>query len=158
LRAVNTIISAVMLAFFCFIMSANTYAQDNWWKEKKYRTETKRVKFANCKKTFVNIGNGFNYANIYEVTPYFGSEVYLSILIDEKGYYSPDQAKFILDNFFSNNSVNSFKWRNSNRSENYAFASGKYKFNKNGFIDSHDVSVSLKYVNDIWIIDQIIIN
>jgi hypothetical protein len=155
LKAANTIISAVVLVFFCFILSVNVYSQDNWW---KYKTELKRQKFANCKKTFVNIGNGFNYANVYEITPYFGTEVYLSILSDQKGYYSPDQTKFILDNFLMNNSVNSFKWRNSNRSENYAFATGKYKYNKNGFIDTYDVSVSLKYVNDSWIIDQIIIN
>ena len=158
MKAAKISISAVVIVFYCFVCTGYVYSQDNWWKDKKYKTEAKRVKFTNCRKTFVNIGNGFNYTNVYEITPYFGTEVYLSILTDEKGYYSPDQAKFILDNFFNNNTVNSFKWRNSNRSENYAFATGKYKYNKNGFIDTHDISVSLKYVNDVWIIDQILIN
>lgn len=158
MRTDKYILYTVILIYYCFIGIQLSHSQDNWWKEKKYKTEIKKVKFANCKKTFVNIGNGINYANVYEITPYFGSEVYLSILTDEKGYYSPDQTKFILDNFFTNNTVNSFKWRNSNRSENYAFASGKYKYNKNGFINTYDISVSLKYVNDSWIIDQIIIN
>lgn len=157
----NFIKSGIYLLIFCVslvIVTESSYAQDNWWKEKKYKTEAKRQKFAQCKKVFVNIADGINYSNVYEVIPFFGTEVYLNILDDEKGYYSPDQTKFILENFFSNNPVTSFKWRMSSRSENYAFASGKYKYSRNGYINSYDLSVSLKYLNELWLIDQIIIN
>jgi len=148
-----------LLVVLCSLFAVNSlYSQDNWWKDKRYKSEVLRVKYAQCKKVFVNIGDGINYSNVYEVIPYFGTEVYLNILDDEKGYYSPDQTKFILENFFSNNPVSSFKWRMSSRSENYAFASGKYKFRKNGYINSYELSVSLKYSNDLWLIDQIIIN
>ncbi len=143
---------------FCFVLSETSLAQDNWWKDKKYKTEAKRQKFAGCKKVFVTIGDGINYSNVYAVIPYFGSEVYLNILNDERGYYSPDQTKYIVENFFSNNPVHSFKWRMSSRSENYAFASGKYKYSKNGYINNYSLSVSLKYINEKWLIDQIIIN
>ncbi len=152
------------LMFFCFfllftlVVSEVSHSQDNWWREKKYKTEAKRQKFANCKKVFLDIAEGINYSNIYIIIPYFGTDVYLNIMNDDKGYYSPEQTKYILDNFFTNNPINSFKWKISSRSENYAFASGKYKYNKDGFINSYDCSVSLKYINDIWIIDQIIIN
>jgi hypothetical protein len=147
-----------LVVFISLVVVDNSFAQDSWWKDKKYKSEAKRVKFAQCKKVFVNIGDGINYSNVYAVIPYFGTEVYLNILDDEKGYYSPDQAKFILENFLSNNPVSSFKWRISSRSENYAFASGKYKYSKNGYINSYDLSVSLKYLNELWLIDQIIIN
>ena len=140
------------------MLSEKSFAQDNWWKDKKYKTEAKRVKFANCKKVFVNIADGLNLSNVYMVIPYFGSEVYLNILNDEKGYYSPDQTKYILENFFSNNQVYNFKWRMSSRTENYAFASGKYKYSKNGYINNYSLSVSLKFINETWLIDQIIIN
>jgi len=146
---------AILLGFVC---SNQLIAQDNWWKEKKYKSDAKRLKFANCKKVFVNIANGINYSNVFDVIPYFGSEVYLNILNDEKGYYSPEQARFILENFFSNNPVSSFKWRLSSRSENYAFASGLYKYQKNGFLNTYGLSVSLKFSNELWLIDQIIIN
>ncbi len=140
------------------MLSEKSFAQDSWWKDKKYKTEAKRVKFANCKKVFVNIADGLNLSNVYMVIPYFGSEVYLNILNDEKGYYSPDQTKYILENFFSNNQVYNFKWRMSSRTENYAFASGKYKYSKNGYINNYSLSVSLKFINETWLIDQIIIN
>ena len=63
-----------------------------------------------------------------------------------------------MDNFFSNYPVNSFRWKVSNASENYAFALGKYKYKKNGYTNKYDVSVSLKYLNSKWLIDQIIVN
>lgn len=148
----------LFLLVFCFVLTENSFSQDSWWKDKKYKTEAKRVKFANCKKVFVNISDGLNLSSVYMVIPYFGSEVYLNILNDEKGYYSPDQTKYILENFFSNNQVYNFKWRMSSRTENYAFASGKYKYSKNGYINNYSLSVSLKYINETWLIDQIIIN
>ena len=149
------IYSVILLGF---VWSNQLIAQDNWWKEKKYKSEAKRLKAANCKKVFVNIANGINYSNVFDVVPHFGSEVYLNILNNEKGYYSPEQARLIIENFFSNNPVSSFKWRLSSRSENYAFASGTYKYQKNGFLNTYDLSASLKYSNELWLIDQIIIN
>ena len=116
------------------------------------------MKFAKCKKTFVDIGDGFNYSNVFSITPYFVSEVYLNIRGEDKGYYSSDQAKNILDNFLTNYPVSGFKWRNSSRSDLYAFATGKYKYKKNGYLNEFDISVSLNYIDDSWLIDQIIIN
>lgn len=151
-------IHVAVLIIFYFVLSGNSFGQDSWWKDKKYKTEAKKQKFAGCKKVFIAIGEGINYSNVYSVIPYFGTEVYLNILNDERGYYSPDQTKYILENFFTNNPVYTFKWRMSSRSENYAFASGKYKYSKNGYINNYNLSVSLKYANEKWLIDQIIIN
>lgn len=92
------------------------------------------------------------------ITPYFGSEVYQNFMGNEKGYYSPDQARFILDNFLTGYPPFSFKWKVSNTRDSYAFALGKYKYKKNGYTDKFDVSVALKYENYKWLIDQIIVN
>jgi len=148
----------IVLILFGFVLTGKLYSQDNWWKEKKYRSEEKRQKFLNCKNVFINIGEGLNYANVYALTPYFGTDVYLNILDNEKGYYSYEQTRLIIDNFLTNNAVYEFSWRISSRSENYAFASGKYKYKRNGYLNSYDFSVSLKYINGGWLIDQIIIN
>jgi hypothetical protein len=149
------IISFVTIFFY---LQNFSYAQDNWWKEKKYSSEAKRIKFYNCKKAFIDIGDGLNYNNVYLVVPYLTSDVYLNIMENEKGYYSIDQAQNIIDNFLHSYPVNSFKWKISNRSENYAFALGKYKYKKDGYINSYEISVSLKYLSGLWIIDQIIVN
>lgn len=133
-------------------------AQDSWWKEKKYKSEEKQKKFSECKLAFLNIADGLMYSNVTYVSPYFQNEIYLSIQNNEKGYYNREQSGYIIDNFFSTYPVSSFKWKNSSRSERYAFALGKYKYKKGGFISTFTISVSLIYVNDLWLIDQIIVN
>lgn len=148
----------VLLILLALVCAGTANAQDNWWKDKKFRTEEKRVKYASCKASFMNIGDGFLYSNVFNITQYFDSEIYLSIMNDDKGYFNEEQSRFILDNFMSNNPVASFRWKNSSVSENYAFAMGRYKFKKNGYINSAAISVSLKYVNGSWLIDQININ
>jgi Domain of unknown function (DUF4783) len=138
--------------------SNRVYAQDNWWKDKKYKSEEKQKKFNDCKLAFVNIADGLMYSNVTYVSPYFQSEIYLNILNNEKGYYNREQSAYIIENFLSSYPVSSFKWKNSSRSERYAFALGKYKYKKSGFINTFTISVSLKYVNDLWLIDQVIVN
>jgi hypothetical protein len=140
------------------ILGGSLHSQDNWWKDKRFKTEEKRQKYASCKAAFVNIGDGFLYSNVYNITTYFDSEVYLNIMNDNKGYYTQDQGKYIVDGFMSNNPVASFKWKNSSYSDGYAFAVGKYKFKKDGYINTSTVSISLKYINGSWLIDQININ
>jgi uncharacterized protein DUF4783 len=148
----------LFLIIFQFFFTTKTYSQDSWWKNKRYSSEAKRLKFAECKKVFVDIADGISYSNVYMIVPYFGSEVYLNFVENEKGYYSPDQAQFIMDNFFTNYPASSFKWKVSNATENFAFALGKHKYKKNGYSNKFDVSVSLKYFNNKWLIDQVIVN
>ncbi|MCX7878152.1 MAG: DUF4783 domain-containing protein [Ignavibacteria bacterium] len=135
-----------------------SFPQDTWWKDKKYKTKEKQQKFDNCKITFMNIADGLQYNNVTYISPYFQNEIYLSLHNTEKGYYSREQSAYIIESFFSLYPVYSFRWRNSTRSETYAFAVGKYRYKRNGFINSFTVSVSLKYINNLWLIDQILVN
>jgi len=148
----------LLLLFIIVMCSDGIRAQDSWWKEKKYKTEEKQKKFNDCKLAFLNIADGLMYTNVTYVSPYFQNEIYLSIQNSEKGYYNREQSIYIIENFFSTYPVSSFKWKNSSRSERYAFALGKYKYKKGGFISTFTISVSLKYVNDLWLIDQIVVN
>ncbi|MBZ0202271.1 MAG: DUF4783 domain-containing protein [Ignavibacteria bacterium] len=145
----------VLLIVICF---RESYSQDDWWKDKKYKSEEKQQKFDECKLVFLNIADGLMYSNVTYVSPYFQNEIYLSMQNSEKGYFNREQSAYILENFLNTYPVSSFKWRNSSRSEKYAFALGKYKYKKSGFISTFTISVSLKYVNDLWLIDQIIVN
>lgn len=148
----------IFLICAIFLIHYSIFAQDNWWKDKKYKSESVRVKFTKCKKVFIDIGDGFSYNNLYSITPYFENEIYLNITGEDKGYYSSDQAKYILDSFLNNFICTNFKWRNSSRSDIYAFATGKFKYTKNGYSNAFDISISLNYNNESWLIDQIIIN
>ena len=98
------------------------------------------------------------YANVSYITPYLQNEVYISVKNEDKGYYNRDQARYIIENFFTVYPSDSFKWKNSYRSESYAFANGKYIYKKDGYLNKYNISISLKYLNDLWLIDQIVVN
>jgi hypothetical protein len=146
-----------LLALFAFF-TGNSFSQDSWWKNKKYKSEDKQKKYNECKLVFINIADGLMYSNVTYISPFFQNEVYLSINNSEKGYYNREQTIYIVESFLNASPVSSFKWKNSSVAENYAFAIGKYKYKKSGFINTYTVSISLKYVNDLWLIDQVIVN
>jgi hypothetical protein len=146
------------IILFSFLFVGKTSSQYGWWKDKKYKTKEQQQKFDNCKYTFVNIADGFMYSNVSYMNPYFQNEVYISIKNEDKGYYNRDQSSYIMEDFFSKYPPDSFKWKNSVRSDSYAFANGKYVYKKDGYLNKLQISVSLKYVNHLWLIDQIIIN
>ena len=146
------------IVLFSFLLGGKIYSQYGWWKDKKYKSKEQQQKFDNCKFTFVNISDGFMYSNVSYINPYFQNEVYISIKNEDKGYYNRDQSSYILEDFFSKYPSDSFKWKNSVRSDSYAFANGKYVYKKDGYFNKLFISVSLKYINDLWLIDQIIIN
>lgn len=149
----------IILSFlFLIFVQSELVSQESWWKDKKYKSEEKQTKFNNCKLAFMNIADGLMYANVTYISPYFQNEIYLNLQNNEKGYYNREQSVYIIESFFAKYPVSSFKWKNSTRSEKYAFAMGKYKYKKGGFISTYTISVSLKYVNDLWLIDQIIVN
>ena len=153
-------ISIYLLAaiFVILIYHTSAYSQDSWWKDKKYKTEEKQKKFENCKHVFISIADGLMYSNVTYISPFFQNEIYLSLQNSEKGYYNREQSGYIIESFLQSFPVSSFKWKNSSRSERYAFALGKYKYKKSGFISTFTISVSLKYINDLWLIDQVIVN
>jgi len=147
-----------LILILLLVAYKSAYSQDGWWKDKKYKSEEKQAKFNNCKSVFLSIADGLMYSNVTYINPFFQNEIYLSMDNSEKGYYNREQSSYIIESFFTSYPVSSFKWKNSSRSEKYAFALGKYKYKKGGFISTFTVSVSLKYINDLWQIDQIIVN
>lgn len=154
----DLIIRILILLFAVGVFSQNAFSQDSWWKNKKYKSEEKQKKYDNCKLAFINISDGLMYSNVTYIAPFLQNEVYLSINNTEKGYYNREQTSLIVESFLSSNPVSSFRWKNSSVAENYSFAFGKYKYKKGGFISTYTISVSLKYNNDLWVIDQIIVN
>lgn len=149
----------ILLIFTVFFIAfVNLSAQDDWWKDKKYKDEKTKAKYALCKRTFKDIATGFNTQNINRINTYFGSEVYLNIISNEKGYYSPNQAELILSDFMDYFKVISFKYKHSYFKSTFAFALGKYVYDRGSGKRELNASVSLKYKDDKWIIDQISLN
>ncbi|MBK8550051.1 MAG: DUF4783 domain-containing protein [Ignavibacteria bacterium] len=144
-----------LVIIFGFISGKDSFSQDKWWKEKKYKSESMRIKYDLCKKTFKDIGNGFQYKNVNNITPYFDTQVYLNMYSSDKGYYSAAQAEQILLDFMDYFTVSNFKYIRSNRFNTYAFVNGIYTYNIGSGKKDLKVAISLKYHNYKWYVDQI---
>ncbi|MBL8006781.1 MAG: DUF4783 domain-containing protein [Ignavibacteria bacterium] len=141
-----------------FLFNINSYSQDKWWKDKKYKNDAARQKHELCKKTFKEIGSGFSNNNVNSIKLYFDSQVYLNIAGNEKGYYSSNQAELILNDFMDYFRNDSFRYIHSNKYNSYAFANGIYTYISGSRKLDLKVTVSLKYYASNWYIDQISIN
>jgi len=146
------------LLILSFVLVHNSSAQDSWWKDKKYKDEFTRQKYALCKKTFKDIATSLSYQQVSGMSKYFDEQVYLNVISNEKGYYSSSQAELIVTDFMDYFKVINFAFKRSTRYNTYAFATGKYKYSINGNKNELEVSISLKFYNDVWYIDQIMIN
>jgi hypothetical protein len=149
---------ALLIFLVFFIIYSNLSAQDDWWRDKKYKDEKTREKYAMCKKTLKDVASGFNIQSVSRISAYFGTEVYLNIITNDKGYYSPNQAELILSDFMDYFKVVGFKYKNSYSKNSFAFALGKYIYDRGSGKRELNGSVSLKYKDEKWIIDQISLN
>lgn len=154
----KTILFCFFTVISIFLLQDDLCSQDKWWKEKRYKNESARIKYELCKKTFKEIASGFMYNNINYINPFFDNQVYLNVLSNEKGYYSSSQAELILIDFMDYFTIESFKYLRSSRFNTYAFVNGIYSYRVGS--DRHDlnVTISLKYNNNKWYIDQITLN
>jgi len=141
-----------------FFFHNDSLSQDRWWKDKKYKSEATKTKYELCKKTFKDIGYGFLSNNINFINLYFDSQVYLNIISNEKGYYSPNQAEIILLDFMEYFSIENIKYQRSSKFNTYAFVNGVYTYMIGSGKRNLGITISLKYNNNKWFIDQININ
>jgi len=147
-----------ILLSFIFLTDNEVNSQDKWWKNKKYKSESTRLKYELCKKTFKDISYGFQTRNINLITLYFDSQVYLNIISNEKGYYSSNQSELILTDFMDYYRIENIKYNRSSRYNSYAFVNGVYTYWIGSAKKNLRLTISLKYYIERWYIDQITIN
>lgn len=151
-----------LIVTFCFVFIFfgvhDSISQDKWWKDKKYKNESTKAKYEQCKKTFVDVGNGLSYSNIGQISQYFSSLIFLDVFGNEKGFYSPSQTEIILTTFMDNFTIESFRYKSSSRYSTYASAKGVYEYRKGSTVNKLQATISLKFKDRNWYIDQITIN
>ncbi|MCG6913909.1 DUF4783 domain-containing protein [bacterium BMS3Abin03] len=102
--------------------------------------------------------NGFAKNDVSFISPHLGSQVYLSFLNDVSGYYSSNQAYYILEKFFKDYSVISFSFDKIKTDTTTPFATGRYYYEHRGNRAEAKVYLSLKFSNNSWEITQISID
>jgi len=107
---------------------------------------------------FVEIESAISDADVAKISKYFGQKTYFSFSNGINGYYSSNQAFYVLEDFFKLYKVTSFKFDHIKNDKNNSYATGKYYYDNKGKRSSAQVYMSIKKVGINWNITQLTIN
>lgn len=96
--------------------------------------------------------------NVARLSKYLGAQTYFSLSNGVNGYYSPNQAFYILEDFFNLYKVTAFKFNQINKDKTTPYATGTFSFDNKGKRSTVKVYISLKKIGDKWNITQLTIN
>ena len=107
---------------------------------------------------FREIESGVKDGNVERISKYFGQQTYFSFSNGTNGYYSSNQAFYVLEDFFKLYRVTSFKLDHIKSDNNHSYATGKYNYDNKGQRNFAKVYISIKKIGTNWIITQFTIN
>lgn len=147
-QSLYIILSLLCLNFFNPISAQNNFSSS--LKNNKQDNE--------CSNVFSEISQGIEKQSVEEIARYFSSQTYLSLSSGVSGYYSSNQAYYILEDFFKIYRVTGFRFDNIQAGSNNPYATGEYQFEYRGQRDVAQVFIALKKAGKNWKITQITIN
>lgn len=109
-------------------------------------------------KIFSEIETAFSLGNVSTLSEYLGPQTYFSLSNGINGYYSTNQAFYVLEDFFKIYKIVAFKFNNIQSGGNNPYATGEYVFELKGKRETAKVYISLKPAGNSWKITQITIN
>ena len=101
---------------------------------------------------------GISKTKLSTISPHLSSQIYLSFLNGVSGYYSANQAYYVLENFINEYKVISFKFDSFNFNTITPFAKGTYYYEHKGNRSEAKVYLTMKLTSKSWKITQISIN
>lgn len=96
--------------------------------------------------------------DIQTLSGYFNSQTYVSLTNGTSGYYSSNQAFYVLKDFININRITSFKYTGINTDTDTPFATGSYNYEYRGRRVTSGFFITLSKVNKSWKITQISFN
>lgn len=144
----------IIYILFFLLVSGNSFSQqDNLKTSSQFSTKNQLEE-----QIFREIGNGLNEGNVNDISKHFGSQTYFSLSNGINGYYSSNQAFYILEDYFKIYKALSFKFDHIKTDKNSSYATGKYSYDNRGKRNNAQVYISLKKVGNNWNITQLTIN
>ncbi len=107
---------------------------------------------------FDDLRTGIVNNDISRFTKYFSGDVLIKLRNGVSDYFTPNQAYFVLQDFFDSYRIVSFGYKNISVEGNFPSASGTLEFKHNGMSGTALVFISLEKKNGEWVIVQITIN
>ncbi|HUX59812.1 MAG TPA: DUF4783 domain-containing protein [Ignavibacteriaceae bacterium] len=144
----------ILLIFLSLgILSTIMIARDN-----NLKVITNRIYVQDPSFIFREIESGISSGNISMISKYLSAQTYLNLSNGISGYYSSNQAYYVLAEFFKLYRVADFSFDNIHTDENNPFATGTYNYLFRGKHETSEVYISLKHNGKRWKITQITIN
>lgn len=135
--------------FYCENYAQHNQLQRKLNSENKIRTESFILE---------EIEKAISKGDVNKVSEYFSSQPYLSFLGGVNGYYSSNQAYYILEDFFYEYKVISFTFENKRVEESVCYGTGLYSYEREGKRETAHLYVTLNKVGNKWYITQISAN
>lgn len=137
------------------IMCSYSFCQDTLYHEEYEQAE----QIASGSNTiFDSIKSGIVGGNVSLFSQYLDSQTFLNLSNSAVGYYSSNQAVYVLQNFINNYQNTKFNYSEIQLNNKNPYAVGVYKYYYKGEKDSANVFISLKKIRNEWKIKQITIN
>jgi hypothetical protein len=149
----------ILLSVLLFLFTSGTISpQQNSFLQKnslKNSVKSQRVILQNI---FGEIESGINTGNVSSISGFFSPQTYFSLSNGTSGYYSSNQAYYVLQDFFKIYQVTSCRLQNIQADETNPYATGIYSYDFKGKREKAQVYISLKKSGGSWKIAQITIN
>jgi len=110
------------------------------------------------KNVFDEIEIGISTDKTSSISRFLSGQTYLSFSNGVNGYYSSNQAYYILEDYFKIYRVISFKLQSIKTEENVPYATGIFYFDHRGKRGAARVYISLNKSGNNWKISQLTIN
>jgi hypothetical protein len=107
---------------------------------------------------FEDIISGIESGNVSVFANYFSKQIYISLNSGERGYYSSNQAFYVLQNYFNIYKPIGFKVSTRLINSLTPYCAGKLIYSFKGIKESAQVYIGLSWTNDTWEISQITFN
>jgi Domain of unknown function (DUF4783) len=143
-----------LLVFSVFLLNSISYSQEHNFLNNNKSQNVDSQKYS----IFSEIEEGLQINNVGKISKYFSQQPYLSFSNNVTGYYSSNQAYYILEDFLNLHRVISFKFDNRKMEENFAYATGSYLYELKGKRDTKQIYLTLNKIGNNWYITQISIN
>lgn len=107
---------------------------------------------------FDEIETAIKNGDVVTISRYLGPQTYFSLTNGINGYYSANQAFYVLEDFFKIYRVTKFKFDNVKTGTSNPYATGTYHFDNRGRRSFAQVYISLTKTGKNWNISQLTIN
>ena len=107
---------------------------------------------------FSDIESGILSNDVQKIAKHFSPQPYISLLNGVNGYYSSNQAYYIIEDFFNAFKVVSFEMSETKIEDAVSFGKGEYYFEKKGKRELAHLYITLSKSGTKWYISQISIN